>query len=92
MSNFQHSFGMRTVVEVSNGSVEIIRFDKSGKSHSHEVQEFANCISGKGWIVFGSVKIPYEKGDRVEIPADIPHHMEPDPEHGPYEWVIWYDG
>lgn len=65
------------------GQVEPIQFESNGRPHTHDQIELAICAYGTGTVVVGSpahggeehVKVAF--GDWVEIPAGLPHWMEP---------------
>ena len=97
----KHRWGERAIVTMDDGSVvEVMRFDSAGTDHKHEVDEFAECIRGRGFIYtddleshpngyFGVQASPH--GFPTRIPAGVMHHMDPDRyKDEPFEFIIRY--
>ncbi len=100
----EHKWGERAIVTLSEDrEVEVMRFDKAGSDHKHDVDEIAVCISGKGFIFTDDPEYqpsrffhvtaehsPYP----VRIRAGVMHHMEPERPYRstePFEFIIWYE-
>ena len=88
----QESWGERAIVTMGDGSeVEVMRFDSAGSDHKHEVDEYAECIRGAGWLwIDGMRRWYHSRLPAKRIRAGIPHHMEPGGGDEPFEWIIRY--
>lgn len=57
---------------------EVMHFERAGRSHTHDNEELAICVTGAGVVVVNGEATRVEPGTHVVIPAGAPHHMEPD--------------
>ena len=91
----KHSWGERAIVTMDDGSeVEVMRFDSAGSNHTHAIDEIATCISGQGYVYVSGIRFPAGAGlyqvSQFQIAAGDLHYMEPNPDYGPFEWIIRY--
>ncbi|WP_394389722.1 cupin domain-containing protein [Shewanella woodyi] len=73
------SFGNKEVLFHLNDKpkIEILSFEKSGKTHKHRACESFVVMEGEGTIYSGEKVIPVSPGDLVTIPPETLHWMEP---------------
>ena len=75
------------LMHLLQGKFEVIVFDdgKKGTPHTHDTEEIAITVSGRGRIWIGNLDCPGAEhiqclpGEMAVIPAGSRHWMEPDP-------------
>ncbi len=83
------SFGQMTTIERHGHTVEILRFDREGKDHTHDVWEYAVCLEGPCNIIIGSFANTARIGEVYRVAPGTPHRMRPTTDQ-PSIWVLWY--
>ena len=93
------SFGQMTTLERHGHTVEILRFDREGKDHTHHTDEHAVCLSGDCALVVNGIdrecrstsagRFVAEIGRVYVIPAGAAHRMRPLTDE-PSVWLLWY--